>query len=395
MKFLQTSDWHLGKTLHEMSLMEDQKVFLEQVLEELRVNDYDGLLIPGDIYDRPIPPADAVKTLSIFLSKVHNEFPDLEVFLLAGNHDSAERLSFLKEILSEMKIHISTDTENYATPVILEKKGERCCIYQLPFLYSGALKDENGNVLRKQNELYEKACNDILKNHKEKYSDCFSVFCGHLMTVKSKVSDSERSFVGTAEEVDASVFEGFDYTALGHLHSVQKAGNENNIYYAGSPLSYSFDDTKEKFFLSVTLRKENEKTDVQIEKIPVKPMRNVVSVTGKFEDFYENKDLIEKYKDFYLEICVEDSVVPEGAVSLLRTKYPYLLSFRRLNQDENFLVQDFSERKKAVESNDPMMIFEQFMTETYGSEVHDLLEEEKKLFIKFLTDSNESESGNL
>ena len=252
MKFLQTSDWHLGKTFHEVNLYEDQQFFLDQIFDELKKEKengsaYDGFLVPGDIYDRPIPPSDAVTMLSSFLGKIHKEFPELEIFLLSGNHDSAERLSFLKGILSELKIHIKTDVISFMEPVLLEKGNEKCAVYQLPFLYSGAFFDESGNSIKKQDDLYKFACEKIFQAHSQNCPDSSSVICAHLMTVKSIVSDSERSCVGTAEEVNASYFECFDYSAVGHLHSYQTAGKKKNVVYSGAPLAYSFDDKDERF----------------------------------------------------------------------------------------------------------------------------------------------------
>ncbi|MCF0242069.1 MAG: exonuclease subunit SbcD [Treponema sp.] len=381
MKFLQTSDWHLGKTLHGYNLLEDQAFFLEQIIEELK-NGYDALLVPGDLYDRPIPPAEAVSLLSNFIGRIHKLYPELEIFILSGNHDSSERLAFLKDILDELKIHISTNPSLSLKPFILDKKSEKCAVYQIPFLYPGSLQNEDGEYIKKQDELYKKLCDDILKEHNKNYSDCMSLICTHLMTVKSTVSDSERSFVGTAEEVDAVHFEGFDYTAVGHLHSFQKAGKKNNIFYSGSPLSYSFDDTNDKVMLSVTLSKISGKTEVNIEKIPIKPLHKVESIKGCYDDFYTDKELKKKYSNSFLELCLKDGILSEGAVSLLRAEYPYLLSIRKLEMEDSYLRQDFSERKKALESNDSSLIFEQFYSDVYGTNETEYFTDEKTLFLE-------------
>lgn len=386
MKFLQTSDWHLGKTFHEVNLNEDQQYFLNQIFKELEKEEkkgvpYDGLLVPGDIYDRPIPPSEAVTMLSSFLGKIHKAFPKLEIFLLSGNHDSAERLSFLKGILSELKIHIKTDVISFNEPVVLEKGGEKCAVYQLPFLYSGAFFDDEGNSIKKQDDLYKYACEKIFQAHTENYSDATSVICAHLMTVKSLVSDSERSFVGTAEEVNASYFECFDYSAVGHLHSYQTAGKKKNVVYSGAPLAYSFDDKPERFMLRVEVQKD--KIPV-VESIPIFPLHNVVRLKGSFKTFYgaaEDKELIKKHENDFIEILINDSVVPEGAVSLLRTNFKNLLSFRKETKEESVINSEIKKRTEAVESNNPDVIFEGFIAELYGNEKPENYESEKKAFL--------------
>lgn len=397
MKFLQTSDWHLGKTFHEVNLYEDQQFFLDQIFDELKKEKengsaYDGFLVPGDIYDRPIPPSDAVTMLSSFLGKIHKEFPELEIFLLSGNHDSAERLSFLKGILSELKIHIKTDIVSFMEPVLLEKGNEKCAVYQLPFLYSGAFFDESGNSIKKQDDLYKFACEKIFQAHSQNCPDSSSVICAHLMTVKSIVSDSERSFVGTAEEVNASYFECFDYSAVGHLHSYQTAGKKKNVVYSGAPLAYSFDDKDERFMLSIEVHKDEVPV---IKSIPIKPLHKVVRLSGSFKDFYgtsENKELIKKHENDFVEILITDSVVPEGAVSLLRTNFKNLLSFRRESKTELLNNSEILKRTKAVESNNPEVIFEGFISELYGDEKNRIFETEKKEFL-MIAKENDWEGG--
>lgn len=393
MKFLQTSDWHLGKCFHEVSLIEDQEYFFNQIIDELKKEEddnspYDGLLIPGDIYDRPVPPADAVKLLSSFLGRLHKEFPDLEIFLLAGNHDSADRLSFLKGILSEMKIHIQTDVLDFTEPVLIEKNGDKCAVYQLTFLYSGSFFDKDGNSIKKQDDLYKYACENISDVHEKKYADYSSVICAHLMTVKSIVSDSERSFVGTAEEVNASYFEEFDYTAVGHLHSYQTAGKKKNVVYSGSPLAYSFDDKEDRYMLRVEVRRNEE---CCITQIPINPLHKVVRLKGSFKDFYgsdENKELIKKYENDFVEILITDKVAPEGAVSLLRSNFKNLLSFRKELSEDTVLNSEMNKRAEAMKSNNPEMIFDRFIYEIYGDGNKENYESEKQEFLISAKENN-------
>ena len=379
MRFLQTGDWHLGKVMHEKSLLEDQEYFLNQIFDRLGKVKYNALLVPGDVYDRPVPSGEAVSLLSKFIGKVHQKFPDLEIFILSGNHDSAERLSFLKDVLNEMHIHICTDTQNITDPVVLKEGNEKACIYQLPFLYDGSFRDDEENSIRGQEALYSFAAEKILLNHKKEFSDYYSVLCAHLFTIQSQVSDSERSFIGTADQVSAALFEEFSYTAVGHLHSFQPCGKRGNIYYSGSPLAYSFDDDPEKFFLDVEITGSPEKPEVKLEKIPVKPLHKVVRLKGKFSDFFGKK--IENEDDF-VEILLEDEVLPDGAATLLRETFPNLLSVRKDYQVSEDMTDQIQERKSAMDSRDPEKIFTQFFSEIYNGLENNMLDEEKNEFMK-------------
>ena len=398
MKFLHTSDWHLGKIFHEFSFIEDQKEMLNQLINELKIaNDsgcpYDALFVSGDIYDRSIPPVEAVNLFSSFLSQVKLSLPKLELFFIAGNHDSASRLSFAKEILKNEKIHICSDTKSFCKPIILSNERESVAIYQLPFLMphsiapqvnNGEFSFEDSSQLKKQQELVQEACVQIKESHEKNYSDSMAVLLAHLFTLNSLVSDSERSFVGTAEQVDASLFDFFNYTALGHLHGFQVCGKNKTVFYSGSPLAYSFEDSKDTFFLSVELTK-NEKPVVT--KIPVKPLHRLVKLEGSFSEFYgenENKKLIDEYKNDYVEIVCTDSIMPVSPMILLRNNFPLIMSFIQKNNIQKIETTQIAQRRVAIESNNAEKIFEQFIQELYGESFNndELVQTEKEVFLE-------------
>ena len=398
MKILHTSDWHLGKIFHEFSFIDDQKEMLNQLINELKTaNDsgcpYDALFVSGDIYDRSIPPVEAVNLFSWFLFQVRNQFPKLELFFIAGNHDSASRLAFAKEILKNEKIHICSDTKSYCEPIILSNESESVAIYQLPFLMphsitpqvnTGEFSFEDSFQLKKQQELVQEACTQIKDAHEKKYSDSMAVLLAHLFTLNSFVSDSERSFVGTAEQVDASLFDFFNYTALGHLHGFQVCGKNKTAFYSGSPLAYSFEDSQDTFFLSVKLTK-NEKPIVT--KIPVKPLHRLVKLEGSFSEFYgenENKKLIDEYKNDYVEVVCTDSVMPVSPMILLRKNFPFIMSFIQKNHVQKVETTQIAQRRVAIESNNAEKIFEQFIQELYGENLNndELVQTEKKVFLE-------------
>jgi exonuclease SbcD len=423
MKFLQTGDWHLGKIFHEMSLIPDQAYFLSQISDELnRAQNanapYDALIVPGDIYDRAVPPSDAVTLLSTFLTKTHTDFPALHVFMLAGNHDSADRLSFASQILAGSNIHICTGTRELSEPVILGTGAGRAAVYQIPFLHPGEIKPlpqepeespgnaaadgqrdlfteqvQNGKerILRTQQELVSEAAAQIRARHSAgPFSGLPTVVCAHLFTNAGHVSDSERSCVGTAEQVDADVFTPFSYAALGHLHGVQYTGKKSHVWYSGSPLAYSFDDKADTYMLSVIVEQKDGTDFFSVDKVPFKPLHTVVRLTGSFSDFYgttADAVRIRQYADAYVEIVCTDQTVPDNPMGLLRQNFRTVLSFRKLEQDPGNGVLALKERRRVIESegpDKPEKLFDMFIQDVYGGAVNKSgeFERERKLFLK-------------
>ena len=361
MRFLHTADWHLGKSFFEKSLVEDQAFFLEQLKTELK-NNYDALIVSGDIYDRSVPPSDAVTLLGSFLSQIHGTFPELHIFLLAGNHDSAERLSFAKEILGESNIHLCTDCRAFTEPVII---GDTA-VYQLPFLTAGCIcKTNSDEILRSQQDLLSAAVTEIESFHKKKYPSLNSVLSAHLFAAGGLRSDSERIPVGTADQVDAALLDFFDYTALGHLHSFQKAGK--SAWYSGSPLSYSFDEAgSAKFMLDVKL----EKHCASINKIPVKPLHRCSVIKGTFAEL-KNASSFSEYEDDYVQAVCTDLSFVANPMAVLRKRYENILSFGYERKNSNNTRSDsIQKRRELLDASSSVesysKVFEAFLDDLYG-----------------------------
>jgi len=390
MHFLQTSDWHLGRLLFNSSLLEDQKQILNQIILQIETasqegNEYDALLIPGDIYDRANPPKEAMTVLSDFLTELSNKFPKLNVFILAGNHDDAKLLYFAKDFFRKANIHICTDLSDIENPVIIEssKTNEKAAIYQIPYLEAYSFEG-----LRRQQELYQKATEIIKENHKN-FENCLSVICAHLFAIKSIVNDAERSSVGPAEEVDTTLFENFDYTALGHIHSYQPCGTKSNIYYSGSPLKFNPDnkDKENKFLLDITLSK-NQKPEVK--KIPLIAPHKITTITGSFYDYYgENakQELITEYKNDYIIFICTDDVVPYSPIPSLQTVFPFIKAFRMQEKEENQNKTSVQERQSLIEEFEakPENLFNRFL-EDINAQIQDkeLEKQEKDLFLSYI-----------
>jgi exonuclease SbcD len=329
MKFLHTADLHLGKIFHEQSLLDDQAFMLDTLRDLLRDKSFQALVIAGDVYDRSIPPPDAVKLFSLFLGKLKKERPDLEVFLISGNHDSASRLSFGRELFAELGVFFITDPEDADKPIVIGEERERTAFFLLPFLNPGSLKgeDEDQTPLRSQSRLAETAAKRLEKARfaAREAGAQHTILVAHLFAAGGLASDSERTFLGNAECTDIGLFAGFDYVALGHLHRCQAVGT--NVYYSGSPLAYSFSEaTHEKVFLSVALSGER----LVVEKIFIDPLRKMSRITGAFDDFKgELSDEIKAKRDDYLEVILTDKCFVDNPLFLLRQQFPHLLSIRQ------------------------------------------------------------------
>jgi exonuclease SbcD len=348
-KFLHTADLHLGKIFHEHSLVEDQGYLLDQLADLLTDTSYGALLIAGDIYDRSIPAPEAVSLFGAFLGKLRALRPSLTVLLLPGNHDSPSRLGFGKELFTELGIHIACDPQTLADPVIVTQDGERCAFFLLPFLIPGSFAAPSGagEPIRSQKRLAEEAALRLEEGRRRALDSgpIRTVLGAHLFTLGGLESESERVFLGAAEQVDVGLFSGFDYLALGHLHRFQQAGPR--AWYSGSPLAYSFDEAdQEKVFLSVELGPE---PVPRVNPIPVRPLRRLRRLRGPFNRFFKGQAGAVPAEDTpgegpaesvltgaaaeYLEIALTDPHLVENPLTLLRPRFPWLLSIK---QDEAF-----------------------------------------------------------
>lgn len=451
MKFLQTGDLHLGKFFYEYPLLEDQKHVLKLLLDELKAEQdagapYDAFVIAGDVYDRSLPPADAVQAFSDFLAEVQKSFSELHVLIIPGNHDSAIRLSYAQKILEQQRIHIRTDLSRIDEPVIIKD----AAFYLMPFLQPASLaitekaekqpepspikaekpllaenpSKEQQNLTfdfdtadraqsdeaqtaakasaataqseRKETYLMSQAAlaEEALKRiNLAKNKDITNILVAHLFAAGSVESDSERVIWGTAEQVDASLFKDFAYTALGHLHRYQKAAA--HTFYSGSPLAYSFGESSgtgaDKVFLRVEIEKGAEPS---VEAIPVKPLHRVVSLKGRFDDFLNSKTY-DEYKDCIIEIeSTEDSIV-ENPVMLLRKKFPLLLSFKQDNAFEKISSAEMAGRRSDISSENLSINsqFELFLKEIHGNFDGDETEKAlfDELFAKMKEENHETE----
>ncbi len=336
MKFLHTSDLHLGKRVNGYSMMEDQRYILAQILEAVRQESVDGVILAGDIYDKPVPPVEAVQVFDGFLGTLAGM--GVSVFLVSGNHDSAERLSFGAGLMKGEKVYISPVYGGEVQKVCQQDAYGKVHIWLLPFLKPSLVRHalgEDGIVS------YQEAVAAAI-GRMEVDGGQRNVLVAHQFVTGAVRCESEEISVGGIDNVDASVFEAFDYVALGHLHSPQHVGRET-VRYCGTPLKYSFSEAGQE--KSVTVTEVLEKGTVRIRQIPLKPLRDMRKIRGTYLEvtalsFYQGTDTQD-----YLQITLTDEEdVPEG-MQKLRVIYPNLM---RLEYDNRR-----TREEQSVEGTDP------------------------------------------
>ena len=364
MKLLHTADLHLGKTLHETPLLSVQEKMLDDIHDILTQHDYAALIIAGDVYDRAIPSAEAVSLFSRFLARIREDCPDTAVCIIPGNHDSAQRLAFAHEILQNQRIYIAQDTCRLAEPVILTKGAEKLAVYLLPFLNFGAFSEEDKEAYRAAGDSQAEmaaVASHILQQAVQ--PDMPALLAAHLFTIGGQSSSSERTFIGAAY-VNPDLFSCFDYVALGHLHRCQRI--TDRMYYSGSPLPYSFDESEDaKCVLSIDIdgtpkQSAAGKTSITIERIPIISERPLKRLEGVFADFFTGTRY-DEWSGCYLEITLDDAEVIAHPMQLLRQKFPFLLSIRQksfMNQESQDGAEPLNLRERTAE--DPLTLAENF-----------------------------------
>lgn len=314
------ADLHLGKRVNGFSMMEDQEYILNRILEIMEEEQPDGLLIAGDVYDKTIPPAEAVRLMDDFLTAVAAKH--VPVFLISGNHDSAERVAFGHQLMQGSGIWISPVYDGTIRHHTLEDRWGEVNIYLIPFLRPSVVRSFFPDV---EIEDYTDALRTIIEDLQVDTSRRNVVLAHQFVTAAGalpETCDSEQLSVGGLDRVDGSVFSPFDYTALGHLHGPQRVGSET-IRYAGSPLKYSFSELHQK--KSVTVVELRAKGETEIRQIPLQPRREMTELRGTFEEILEEaRKKGELQTDYYHMILTDETDVVD-ALSRLREYYPNIM----------------------------------------------------------------------
>ena len=359
MKIIHTSDWHLGRYLHEYSLIKDQEYILNALLKLIKIKKCNLLIISGDIYDRSVPPPEAISLFSSFLFELHSDCPDTHVFIIPGNHDSAVRLGFGAQLFEAAGIHFRTNPADVERPVRITAGEETADIYMLPFLYPGTY--DLFNTLETKTSTHEDAVKTAISRIKKSIDpNCINILIGHMFTHGGQGSDSERSFTGTAGYVNPEILNGFHYTALGHLHKPQRVNDR--VFYSGSLLKYSFSEIADKKQVVIADVSGNGEIETSFESL--KPLREMKRISGTFSELANNdKD----YRDCYIEIELTDSTPVVNAMGRLKEFYPYLLSLRQSYSGEMSAGRARKGINPGGTIEDDFLIFQEYLYDTSPS----------------------------
>lgn len=315
MKFLHIADLHIGRKLNEHSLAEDQRHILRQILSIIEEQNVDGLLIAGDVYDKPIPSEDAVTIFDEFLTNV-----PVPSYIISGNHDSADRLGFGNKIFERFHIHITDRYDGTVPAVDVEDESGPLTIYLLPFIRTGIVKRLFPDAVI---ETLDDAVHTVV-SHIPLDTAKRNVILVHQFVVHGteKVLLSEETSVGDIDNISSDIFKDFDYVALGHLHGAQHIGRET-VRYAGSPLKYSKAEiTQEK---SVTLVELKEKGNTVITAIPLKPLHEVREITGTLDELVGIGSSFDS-RDDYLYVTIKGIANDANLQQKIANAYPNYLS---------------------------------------------------------------------
>lgn len=326
MKLAHLADLHLGKQVNGFSMMDDQRYILDEIIGIIRQEQADAVLISGDVYDKPVPPAEAVTLFDGFLEALADM--EKEVLIISGNHDSAERLAFGSRLMDRSGIHISPVYNGDVTPVTLQDEYGDIDFWMLPFLkpvhVRRFIEDENEKEAVKTYDDAVRYAVSRLPADPEKRN----VLLTHQFITGAATSDSEDFSVGGIDHVESGNFRIFDYTALGHIHRPQTAGSET-IRYSGSPLKYSFSEADRG--KSVPIVQLKEKGNITVQLHPLAPRHDLKEVRGTYEQvtektFYEQ----DERQSSYMHITLTDEEDVPDALGKLRLIYPLLM---RLDYD--------------------------------------------------------------
>lgn len=375
MRFLHLADLHIGKRVNGFSMIEDQKFVFEQVYNVIENEKIDGIIMAGDIYDKPVPSAEAVKLFDEMLTRLVSI--NLPIFVISGNHDSAERIGFGSDILSAAKVYMSRVYNGNLQKIELEDDYGKINVYLLPFIKPATVKN-----IYKEAEIkeYDDALEYVLSQEKIDETKR-NVIVSHQFVTGAMRSESEEVSVGGLDNVSVENYEAFDYVALGHIHRAQQMGRES-ARYAGTLLKYSF--SEEKHNKSMTIVDLKEKGNIEIKEIPVKPLHDLKTIKGKFskitsEEFY--KEL--KKEDYYRAVLTdEDDIL--NAIGKLKSIYPNLMSMEYDNtRTRSYSVVDNVE---TGEAKSPLDYFEEFFEKQNGRKMS---EKQRNYLLEILGEARE------
>ena len=369
MKFVHLSDLHLGKRVNEYSMLEDQEYILTKIINIIDDEKPAGVIIAGDVYDKSIPSAEAVQMFDDFLTRLAKR--NLQVFVISGNHDSPERMSFGSRLMDQSGIHISQVYNGKIEPFAMKDEHGIINVYMLPFVKPAHVKRFSDESIESYTDAIRVAVAEMNVDQGAR-----NLLITHQFVTGATRSESEDISVGGSDNVDVSVFDDFDYVALGHIHSPQNCTTER-VRYCGTPLKYSFSEAKDN--KSVTIVDLAEKGSLSVKTVSLVPMRDMVEIKGRYNEimlksFYENTS----YQEDYIHITLTDEEDIVDAIGKLRTVYHNLMKLDYDNKRTRSVAQ--VDGAVDVETKTPIELFSDF----YELQNNQPMSDEQKTFVEDL-----------
>lgn len=364
MQFIHLSDLHLGKKVNGFSMLPDQEYIIEEILKMVKEQKPDGVIVAGDIYDKSVPPQEAVMLFDHFLTELCGM--STPVFLISGNHDSPERIAFGHEIMAESKVYISPVFIGNIEPIVLKDEYGLVNVYLLPFVKPAHVKRyyEYAEI-----ESYHDAMKVVL-DHLHIDTSQRNVLVAHQFMVGAVRSESEEVSVGGLDEIDASLFDDFDYVALGHLHRPQQVGRET-VRYCGTPLKYSFSEASHRKCITQVILQD--KGMVKVNTLSLTPLRDMRELKGTNDELTLRSNYERTNQDDYIHITLTDEEDVLDAVSKLRTIYPKLM---KLDYDNTRTRNDQQlEEEEQVRAQSPKEILTGFYEAQNGQPMNEKQQE--------------------
>ncbi len=364
MRLIHLGDLHLGKSLGDYSLVEDQKYILDQILDIVKERSVDGVMVAGDVFDRSIPSEAAVNLLDDFLSSLAQL--EVRTFVISGNHDSQDRLAYGGRLFTSRGIHIAAGFDGTLQKVTLEDDFGEVNIWMLPFVKASQVRHFYPDA---PIESYEDAVRTIIEGARIDY-DSRNVLMAHQFVsgdTNPKIAGSEGASVlnvGTVEVISSELFRDFDYVALGHIHSPQSVGSEQ-IRYSGSPLKYSLSEAGSD--KSVPLIEIGEKGKAEIQLLPLKPRRDLRHIKGRLHQLLAKEAVMDT--DDFMYVTLTDEDIISDAVGILRQYYPNVVKIDYQNSHTQ-QIEEFDLGEMEVQRPFRELISD-FYLMMYGTEISD------------------------
>jgi exonuclease SbcD len=391
MKIFHTGDWHIGKSVNGFYMTEDQEFIMRQLYEEIEKEKPDVVLIAGDLYDRSVPPVQAIELLNKVLGKIVKEL-NTPIIALAGNHDSNERIDFVSELLRESGLYLSGTLKKEIQKITINDEHGPVNFYPIPYADPPVVRDLFDDESIRNHDGAMKKIVDSIDNTINSDERNVAIAHGYVSYMKNEdgvtapleESESEKPLsIGGTALINAAYFDAFSYTALGHLHGPQKVGT-NKMRYAGSPLKYSFSETKQK--KGITIVNLDEKGEVEIDFHEFKPRRDFRIITGELKELIKNDVSSLDNKEDYIKVVLKDTGEILDPMSKIRSVYPNVMELVR---EDRIKMANTGIVAVNVREKSKLSLFDNFYEDIIGEKCS---EDETQVMVKII---EKAEKGGL